>query len=575
MKQNYDFIDVGENKTVDSHRILLSVQAVLYSPMNEATDVLLLITKESLTIENEDTMLRKLDLHEIDAITISEVSNEFIFHIFDDEDERLSCEKHRREVFEMILYILTIKKSNKATNIENLPIYFVNDANLDLYVTSEDDLEDGHTIRPDDKHMLNLDYKGFIERQDTIRLDKPPGRRNTRSISSKPVQNMKVEDFEFLKVLGKGAHGKVLLSEKKTGDKGLYAMKILKKKHIIDNNQLEHTRAEKNILSYISHPFLVSLQYAFQTDQKIYFVMEFMRGGELFQHLKKVKQFTENQAKHITACLVLALGHLHNNDYIYRDLKPENVLMDHDGYCKLTDFGLAKNLPVADLAKTFCGTPEYLAPEIIMDKGSNRPVDWWSLGVLVYEMIFGIPPFYSTNVQKMYKNTILNPLKFKKHTTCSDEVKDFIAGLLMKKPKQRLGSTVDALEVLSHPWFRDFDWQGLINKTIEMPYKPMSGEQSWEQNFDPAFIKQKPSDSVCWVDPKFVSQFKKDFEDFDFMSDNFELESRRRQDFKDGVQNGDKTAERFAIEIKTGCEVNFSTQHVNLKAHQLDEHVGG
>lgn len=135
--------------------------------------------------------------------------------------------------------------------------------------------------------------------------------------------------------------------------------------------------------------------------------MEFMKGGELFQHLKRVKRFNEEQVKFLAACLTLAIGQLHNKDFIYRDLKPENVLLDNEGYPKLTDFGLAKFLSEKDLAKTFCGTPEYLPPEVILDQGSNRPGDWWSLGILIYELVFGIPPFYSRNVQKMYKKTIL------------------------------------------------------------------------------------------------------------------------------------------------------------------------
>ena len=135
--------------------------------------------------------------------------------------------------------------------------------------------------------------------------------------------------------------------------------------------------------------------------------MEFLKGGELFQHLKKIKRFTEEQTKFIIACIITALSYLHNKDYIYRDLKPENVLFDENGYVKLTDFGLAKNIKINEQARTFCGTPEYLAPEVILDKGSNRPADWWSLGILAYEMIFGIPPFYSKDVQEMYKRTLL------------------------------------------------------------------------------------------------------------------------------------------------------------------------
>lgn len=145
-----------------------------------------------------------------------------------------------------------------------------------------------------------------------------------------------------------------------------------------------------------------------------------MKGGELFQHLRIVKRFREQQTKFIIACLIMGIGHLHNKQYIYRDLKPENILFDEHGYAYLTDFGLAKFLQKTEKANTFCGTPEYLPPEIILDKGCNNTADWWSLGILTYEMLFGIPPFYSSNIQKMYKNTLLKEVKFRKGVEVSD-----------------------------------------------------------------------------------------------------------------------------------------------------------
>ncbi len=217
------------------------------------------------------------------------------------------------------------------------------------------------------------------------------------SKGKKLVSEICIEDFHLLKVLGKGAFGKVILSKKKDTGK-VYAIKILKKQQIIDLEQLEHTKAEKRILTHVNHPFLVGLEYAFQTPGKLYFVMEFMAGGELFQHLRKQHNFKENQAKFYAACITMGLGHLHNKNYIYRDLKLENLLLDKDGYAKLTDFGLAKFIEKDDVALTFCGTPEYLAPEVIVGKGHNRPADWWSLGILIYEMIFGIPPFFDNNL---------------------------------------------------------------------------------------------------------------------------------------------------------------------------------
>ena len=165
----------------------------------------------------------------------------------------------------------------------------------------------------------------------------------------------------------------------------------------------------------------------------------------------------------------MAIGHLHNSNYIYRDLKPENILLDENRYVKLTDFGLAKELENNDFAKTFCGTPEYLAPEVILNKGRNRPADWWSLGVLVYEMMFGIPPFYSTNVQEMYKRTLLQPLKFPQNHKASKLAMDFISGLFVKQPAKRLGTLADNLELMNHPWFNDICFASLYSQQIEPP----------------------------------------------------------------------------------------------------------
>merc|ERR1712087_644848 len=185
--------------------------------------------------------------------------------------------------------------------------------------------------------------------------------------------------------------------------------------------------------------FLMHLRYAFQTEAKLYFVLDYYRGGELFFHLKKKRRFTEYQAMIFVAEVAMALGHLHSLDVIYRDLKPENILLDDRGHVCLTDFGLSKDLGPDDAeARTFCGTPEYLAPEIVMNKGHGKPVDWWSLGILLYELTVGIPPFYSQNVHEMYQYIKQAALRFP--PKLSAPCKTLITGLLKRNPKQRLGS---------------------------------------------------------------------------------------------------------------------------------------
>lgn len=381
-----------------------------------------------------------------------------------------------------------------------LTVYFVKDISLNIYQTTFDDLEDGRMLRPSKEFATAVTVEDFKKRQGERQKKRSSIRQRTQTIFSSLRTPVTIDDFELLKLIGKGAHGKVLLCQRVAAPGQLMAMKIIKKQHILDLKKLEHTRAEDAILRFERHSFILGLRYAFQTPQKLYFVTEFMAGGELFQHLKRVSRFREDQARFMVACIVAALGHLHNRGFIYRDLKPENVLLDERGFVKLADFGLAKRIGVEELARTFCGTPEYLAPEVILDKGCNRPVDWWALGTLTYELLVGVPPFYSTNVQQMYKNILKNTLKFKQDIAISAEAKDFIAGLLDKAPEQRLGSIADSLEVMNHPWFRDFDWKNLLDRKLDPPYNPMKDGGHWIDNFDQAFTRQLPADSACRLD---------------------------------------------------------------------------
>ena len=560
MMPNFDFLEIGDKKRFEYERVLLSAELLRFQAKGETESCQVVITKRKFFILKSDLIERDVPLNKIEAVTTSVNSDEFVIHVENSVDERFSCIKNKSEILQMILYLQTssgipgtkvpsllkhishvhalgttkqipegiTKQVPEGTHLFSpdtsikMKVYMVPDLSLDLYLTTPEDIEQGHVLRPDEKHRKIVNFKEFIELESKYAVRKEQRCKSTRTIYAKQGNKpATIEDFELLKTLGKGAHGKVLLCERRDSKNERYALKIIKKQHIIDSNQLEHTIAEKVILSCLTHPFLVSLKQAFQNEHKVYFVMEFMKGGELFQHLRKVKRFTEEQAKFITGCIITALGHLHNKDYIYRDLKPENVLLDEKGFAKLTDFGLAKHLSVSDIAKTFCGTPEYLAPEIILDKGCNRPADWWSLGVLVYELLFGVPPFYSKDVQEMYKKTLLNPLKFSGKIMISPEAKDFIAGLLVKAPGKRLGSIADSLEVMNHPWFKDFNWAKLLDKNMTPPYNPMAID--WEKNFDQVFTKEPAKDSFCTVDPAIFDKYNSQFKVFDYDGTENEL----------------------------------------------------
>lgn len=285
-----------------------------------------------------------------------------------------------------------------------------------------------------------------------------------------------LDDFVPVKVVGKGSYGKVMLVKRKDDDRQLFAMKMLRKDHIVKRNQVEHTKAERNVLEKVHHPFIVELVYAFQTPKKLHLVLEFAQGGELFFHLSRAGRFSEGRCKFYSAELLLAIGYLHSLNIIFRDLKPENILLDGEGHAKLTDFGLSKE-GIEDnfSAKTMCGTPEYLAPEILEKKGHGKAVDWYSLGALIFEMLTGLPPYYSRNRDQLFKNIRTMELKYPSYV--SPDAKELIMGMLDRNPDRRLGGGNNGQqEVQRKAFFQSIDFALLYQKKIAPPFKPEVSE---------------------------------------------------------------------------------------------------
>lgn len=298
------------------------------------------------------------------------------------------------------------------------------------------------------------------------------------------------EMFQILRLIGKGTFGQVYQVRKKD-TKRIYAMKVLSKKVIVQKKEVAHTVGERNILvrtAMSDSPFIVGLKFSFQTPSDLYLVTDYMSGGELFWHLQKEGRFDEKRAKFYIAELILAIQHLHNNDIVYRDLKPENILLDANGHIALCDFGLSKaNLTKNDTTNTFCGTTEYLAPEVLLDEaGYTKMVDFWSLGVLVFEMCCGWSPFYAEDTQQMYKNIAFGKVRFPRDSL-SLEGRNFVKGLLNRNPKHRLGATDDAEELKRHAFFQDVDWEALAKKLITPPFKPKLKSETDVSYFDPEF----------------------------------------------------------------------------------------
>lgn len=326
---------------------------------------------------------------------------------------------------------------------------------------------------------------------DTVAENAPTGELHVEaSYQKSEKRHYGPSDFEILKLIGKGTFGQVYQVRKRDTQR-IYAMKVLQKKVIVQKKEVAHTVGERNILvrtALSDSPFIVGLKFSFQTPSELYLVTDYMSGGELFWHLQKEGRFDEKRAKFYIAELILAIQHLHNSDIVYRDLKPENILLDANGHIALCDFGLSKaNLTKNDTTNTFCGTTEYLAPEVLLDEsGYTKMVDFWSLGVLVFEMCCGWSPFYAEDTQQMYKNIAFGKVRFPRDTL-SQEGRNFVKGLLNRNPKHRLGATDDAQELMNHPFFGDINWTLLAKKLITPPFKPKLKSETDVSYFDPEF----------------------------------------------------------------------------------------
>jgi len=285
-------------------------------------------------------------------------------------------------------------------------------------------------------------------------------------------EGVNLEDFKIIRFISKGSFGSVFLAFLPSQNK-YFAIKSLNKDNLLTQTLIEKVKLEKVIMLEVEHPFIVKMHYVFQKNYRIYFIMDYISGGELFQHIQLQTRFSESQVKHLATQIVLAIGYLHKSlNVIYRDLKPENIILDSQGYLKLTDFGLSKQ---AQESNTFCGTPEYVSPEMLDGTGHDKTVDWWALGILIYELLSGIPPFYDRDHSVMFNNIqkgdIFWPDQKEHGFSFSKEATDVIKRLLERDRTKRLGAKGSA-EVLSHKFFKGVNTKKLLERKIKAPYVP-------------------------------------------------------------------------------------------------------
>uniref|UniRef100_A0A3Q2QJC5 protein kinase C n=1 Tax=Fundulus heteroclitus TaxID=8078 RepID=A0A3Q2QJC5_FUNHE len=355
--------------------------------------------------------------------------------------------------------------------------------------------------------------------------DVPAQERPTRSLSQNSLRRASrgplcLQDFKLIAVLGRGHFGKVLLSEyKKTGSQ--YAIKALKKGDIVARDEVESLMCEKRIFETVNsshHPFLVNLFACFQTPEHVCFVMEYTAGGDLMMHIH-ADVFSEPRAVFYSACVVLGLQFLHDHKIVYRDLKLDNLLLDTEGFVKIADFGLCKEgMGYGDRTSTFCGTPEFLAPEVLTDTSYTRAVDWWGLGVLVYEMLVGESPFPGDDEEEVFDSIVNDEVRYPRFL--STEAIGIMRRLLRRNPERRLGSgEKDAEDVKKQPFFRGMDWDALLQRKMPPPFVPTIAGKEDVSNFDMEFTAEAPALTPP-RERRSLSRKEQDyFKDFDYVSD--------------------------------------------------------
>jgi len=398
------------------------------------------------------------------------------------------------------------KNGKKASDVSTIKS---TEAEISEYVNDkecEDETENDETNSiTENLNQASLEDESLSYPQSLSQPSLQPPSPYSSVVEEFPKFQYELDDFIILQTIGVGSFGRVHLARLKANGE-YYALKVMKKEDIIQYKQVEHILNEKHILEEINHPFIINILCAFQDNTNIYIATDFSCGGELFSFLRAQRYFTNDIAKFYAAEVIVVFEYLHSKDIIYRDLKPENILLDETGHIRLIDFGFAKH--VTDVTYTLCGTPDYLAPEIIQSKPYSQAVDWYALGVLIYEMLAGYPPFYKEDHVELYEQILEGKYSFPAHINHS--ARDLIRKLLQPDLSKRYGNLKGGVEdIKNHKWFAGVNWKHVENKLIIPPYIPRCRYNGDTSHFDQYPEDYEPYDQQNEED--IYAEFFKDF----------------------------------------------------------------
>ena len=545
-QSEYDFLNYAKDYTIKNNitreeEIQFSDKIKKINKNGWKQDRYIILTDKAIYNLKKSSLKRRIDYKIIMGITLSKLSDEFVIHCEDIDYDYHYSSSRKKTIVEIIA------KNYEAIKEEELKLFEIGVKNLNTFVTTKKEKEKQQKLSrmPKTGQISVNDYLFGNKSKTDVNVIKP--KKGKKKVSTFQNVEVTIDDFEMLKIIGRGSVGKIVLV-KYNNDGKLYAMKSMRKDQLISEGLADNILVERNILIEGQCEFILTLSFFFQTPERIYFVTPFIKGGDLFHKLKEEIFLKESLVQFYAAQIAIALQHLHDLGIAYRDLKPENILIDEDGYIKLCDFGASVVIRGTEKEVTFAGSPEYASPEMITHEGHTFMCDWWSFGILLYELLYGNTPFYDIDKNRMFDLITTGSISFPKfiqiegeekprNYKVSDDAKSLINKLLEKDPGTRLGRK-GLKEIKKHPFFSGISFEDLKKKKHKSHNKPTIKKDDDTFNFDEEYLNMEISESPV-ADWCKQDDFSKWFVQFDDFGSGNEFEVIDSAETEDNNQDGD------------------------------------